>query len=328
MRRHSYVADPPWTSAERAEYRYEREFDIGPSSWLRRRVAQDLDGGKIWGVDVGPESGGVVTLDDLDPPSRHVSVDRLPDSTWRDDDMPDAWWDRYDPDAWQDPEPGGAWLDEDGDEPWDSLIKHVNAALAAAGFSGVRWADEPNPAYEDWLDEQPLPTRPMLLRIHDGAVQHLCQFEASPRHSRVRFVTETPELQKLRLTARSVAALEAAGLKPLSVDGLAAAMGVSRRLAAEVLLRSGDVYLYDPLKWDHLPTDRPAPTKGHRRRKETAADRIAAVLGQGSMTVADIATAIDATPEAALLTLKRGPFEQSDERPARWRVNTLVSQAP
>jgi hypothetical protein len=204
--------------------------------------------------------------------------------------------------------------------------RRINEILQRHGYSPVHWIADLAPEYVDWLADQPKPSQPFVATTLGETVAILAVVAGQ-----VVPIVETVEVELLNLTPRDLAAMRERGLKPLTVDQLAAAMTIPRRLAATVLHSLGSaVFLYDPTYWDHIScgSGRSARRSAPARRRETVADKIAAVLSDDPMTVAEIATAIGATNEAVLAALKRGAFQQTAERPARWLASSPKSQAP
>jgi hypothetical protein len=271
-----------------------------------------------WSVEMAtPKPDGVVwSLDHL------IEDEDLPEYLVPDGDGPFADW----PDWF-------LWADD----PEAAVGAQINEHLDERGYGPAGWFTAPNPRFAEWMDEQPRPSDPLVLTVIDGRVcQPSLYLGRGGRIDGFAWLYGTWEVEWLKLEPGDLTILTRHGLKPLDHDGLAKAMRVSRGVAARVLDRtSGDVFLYDPAHWAMAPSEaRPKPepkAKAPKEHKATVAEKIAAILGDQAMTVADIASAIGSTNEATLIALKRGPFEQTNERPARWRSSTQTapeSQAP
>jgi hypothetical protein len=119
------------------------------------------------------------------------------------------------------------------------------------------------------------------------------------------------------------------GLKEADEGTVARTLGTTRLQAARTM-QSLDrpVYRYDHNHWMVPPAAGTRAASAARPRKATVADRITAMLGHEARTVGEIAAAIGSTNQAVLVALKRGAFEGTNDRPARWRVPLANVQVP
>lgn len=275
----------------------------GPDRELEGLTTTESATGRLWRIDI---PGGTGDWSLTEP--------ELPGEAWS---VVTVWDDRMLGDIWQ----------EDPAVDSDIAAVRLGAAmtdqLAAEGYTRPTWRKAANPEYWPWVEAQPMPTEPLVVACVRGEVSEL--FIGADQRGGLRFVFlvgPTPALDILGLQESDLSLLRTVGLEPLDVDGLSAACDIPRRAAALALhdMQGAPIYLYDPVRWQGGSRPRRAAKAPTAPPRVTTASRIESALGEeGAMTVAEIAEATGATPEAVLLALKRGGFEPNDERPTKWR---------